>query len=287
MSDKDASNGETAAEAPAGATGGDAPAGSAQPLPLFYKAPRPIHAGRHARFGVRKSADMGFAAETNIIPVGLGEFATAAKFYPIVFGAEAPHMPVIICGMRNGQNAFVTDRKDWAEHCYVPAYVRRYPFIFMEMNEPNQMILCVDEESGLVSEGGDLPFFDADGKQTETIDQALQFCRMYHQQHQATQKFVEALTEHGLLTENKTEIRVGDNRRIELKGYLIVDVAKFDALDAEIFLDWRKRGWLAPIYFHMQSGTSWPYLVQQSIARARERAGDGDRTGAPAKKADD
>lgn len=245
-------------------------------MPLFYTAPQPINAQRHARYGVRETADLSFAADANVVPIGVSEFPAAAKFYPIVFAAEPPHMPVAITGMRRGENAFITRNKLWAENCYVPAYVRRYPFIFMETPREGQLLLCVDEGSDLVSEGGELPLFDDDGKQTETVTKALEFCRHYHQMHQATQQFVAALVERDLLTENRTEIRVGEQRRIELKGYLIVDREKFGALDAETFLDWHKRGWLPAVYYHMQSGTNWPHLLNQALARARENGKVGD-----------
>ncbi|MEK9660913.1 MAG: SapC family protein, partial [Alphaproteobacteria bacterium] len=121
--------GEQAGATPAGDVG-QAP--DAPIMPLFYTAPQPINAQRHAKYGVSETADLSFAEDANVVPFGVNEFAAAAKFYPIVFAAEAPHMPVAICGMRSGENAFVTSRKLWAENCYVRAYVRRYPFMFME-----------------------------------------------------------------------------------------------------------------------------------------------------------
>lgn len=251
----------------------DAPvAGGAPTMPLFYKAPQPVNARRHAKLGVRRDADLGFAATTNVLPIGLGEFAVAARHYPLVFAAEAPHMPVAICGLRNGENVFVTAGRQWVPDAYVPAYVRRYPFVFMEAQDGKQMILCVDEDSGLVSEGGDLPLFDADGKRTEVVERAVEFCRMYHQQHQATRQFVEALAGQGLLTDNTTEIRLPENRKIELKGYMIVDRAKFDALDDAVFLDWRKRGWLAAIYYNLQSGSNWGTVMRHVVERGQEKA---------------
>lgn len=247
-------------------------AAGATAMPLFYKAPQPVNATRHAKYGVREKADLGFAEGTNILPLSIGEFAAAAKFYPVVFSAESPHMPVAICGLRNGENVFVTASKVWVQNAYIPAYVRRYPFIFMETPDHKQMVLCLDEDSGLVSEGGELALFDDDGKQTAIVDKALEFCRMYHQQHEVTRQFVAALSEHDLLEDNSTEIRLGEDRKIELKGYKIVDRAKFDALDDAVILDWRKRGWLSAIYYHLQSGSNWPNLMQHAIARTQEKA---------------
>ncbi len=69
------------------------------------------------------------------------EFAVAARHYPIVFSNSAPHLPVTVCGLQTGSNAFVGNDNRWTQGCYVPAYVRRYPFILMENAEAKQFIL--------------------------------------------------------------------------------------------------------------------------------------------------
>ncbi len=128
---------------------------------------------------------------------------------PLVFSNSAPFLPVAITGLRTGTNAFLdADGKRWARGCYVPAYVRRYPFILMENTEQQQFILCVDEESGFLGEDGERRLFDDDAKPTEITNQALEFCRAYHAQFEATQNFVEELSERDLLTDNSTEIRL-------------------------------------------------------------------------------
>jgi hypothetical protein len=245
-----------------------------QTLPLFYRGPRPVDASRHAKYGVVGQADLSFARTTNVIPLNIGEMATASKCYPIVFAAEPPHMPVVICGVQDGVNVFVTAGNRWAQNAYVPAYVRRYPFIFMESQDREQLILSIDESSDLVSEGGDQPLFDADGKQTEIVNRALEFCKAFHQQNRATREFVAALAEHELLTDNTTEIRLSENRRIELTGYKIIDARKLDELDDKVFLEFRKHGWLPAIYHQQQSGSNWPNILWNAAARNAEQAAD-------------
>lgn len=256
-----------------------------QAMPLFYRGPHPVSSTRHAKHGILGKADLSFARGTNVIPLNIGETAAAAKFYPIIFSAEPPHLPVLICGLQQGENVFVTDSNRWAQNTYVPAYVRRYPFIFMESPDHEQLVLSIDETSNLVSEGGDQPLFGDDGKQTEIVERALDFCRAFHQQHRVTREFAAALAEKDLLVDNTTEFRLGENRRIELTGYKIIDSKKFDSLEDELILDWRKRGWLPAVYYHMQSLSNWPNLFHQAAARAAERGEAGDTTGDTADEA--
>ena len=209
-------------------------------------------------------ANLRFAASSNSIPINAAEFAIASKFYPIVFSAQAPHLPVVISGLRSGENAFVTAEFRWVQGIYVPAYVRRYPFIFMENPERKQFILCVDEGSGLLSDG--------EGKATDLTNRALDFCRGFHAQHETTRQFVNSLTEHDLLTDNSTEIRLSEGRRVEMQGYMIIDRERFEALADDVFLEWRRAGWLPLIYSHMISGSNWPAILQQTARRANAEA---------------
>jgi len=245
----------------------DAPAAK---FPLFYKSPRPVEAGRHANVGLRSDVNVGFAANANAISLNIVEFAVAARHYPIVFSNTAPFLPVAITGLRTGVNAFIDAAgTGWAKACYVPAYVRRYPFILMENAAQEQFILCVDEESGFVEEGADRPLF-ADGKPTDVTNQALDFCRAYHGQYEATQRFVAELAERDLLTDNSTEIRLADDRKIQMQGYKVIDREKFEALDDSVFLEWRRKNWLPVAYAHMVSLSNWPAVLQRAADSAAE-----------------
>ncbi|MBO6783769.1 MAG: SapC family protein [Alphaproteobacteria bacterium] len=255
---------------------GTAAEAEAPRFPLFYKAPRPIEAGRHSSIGMKDEIDVGFAANANAIPLNVVEFAIAARHYPVVFSNTEPFLPVAITGLRTGVNAFVDpEGKNWARGAYVPAYVRRYPFILMENAEQQQFILCVDEDSGFLEEGGARPLFDGDGKPTEVTNQAMEFCRAYHAQYEATQKFVSELNERGLLTDNSTEIRLADDRKIQMQGYKVIDREKFEALSDEVFLDWRRKNWLPIAYAHMVSLSNWPAVLQ----RAADKAAEGQDAG--------
>ena len=245
-------------------------ASEAPQFPLFYKAPRPVEATRHAKSGLVENMDVGFAADANAIPVNIVEFAVAARHYPIVFSTAEPSLPVVVSGLRTGTNAFIGIDNTWARGFYIPAYVRRYPFILMENAEKEQFILCVDEESVALTDGGERQLFNDDGKPSELTDRALEFCRAYHGQYEATRQFVAALHEHDLLTENSTEIRLTDDRKIQMQGYKVIDREKFDKLPDDVFLEWRKKNWLPVVYSHLVSLSNWPSVLQRAADRAME-----------------
>ena len=95
-------------------------------------------------------------------------------------------------GLRGQQNLFVESDGQWREGSYVPAYVRRYPFIFLENEARSEWTLCVDEAAPQLVEGRENPLFDDDGKPTALTRSALEFCRDYQAQHVAAGDFTGA-----------------------------------------------------------------------------------------------
>jgi len=180
----------------------------------------------------------------------------------------------MITGLRSGTNAFIdAEGKRWARGCYVPAYVRRYPFILMENAEQKQFILCGDEDSGFLTEDSERRLFEDDGNPSEVTNQALEFCRAYHAQYEATQRFAAELNERDLLADNSTEIRLADDRKIQMQGYKVIDREKFEKLADDVFLDWRAKNWLPIAYAHMTSLSNWPAVLQRASERDAEVQG--------------
>lgn len=265
MTDSDTSETTDPLGEPAASESGDASG-----LPLFYAEPRPLTAGRHGKLGIADGANYGFAGKCNAIPLNAQEFVQASRDYPVVFAEAPPHLPMAICGLRDDVNLFVDAAGDWAADVYVPAYVRRFPFIFLERPDVEELVLCVEEGAGVLSETTERPLFDADGTASAFTDRAVEFCRTFHQQHRATRRFAEALAERGLLRENTTELQLPEGRSLNIKGFRTVDPQAFDALPDDVFLDWRRRGWLAPIYPHLASVGNWASLVRRAARRQAE-----------------
>ena len=140
------------------------------------------------------------------MPLVATELPTACRHFPIVFTDGDQPTPVAVLGVRGQENLFVDAQGQWRAGAYIPAYVRRYPFIFMENEDRSQFTLCVDEKAASVVEGRDNPFFDEAGEPTDLARSALEFCRDYQNQHAYTMEFARALAEADLLVENRADI---------------------------------------------------------------------------------
>lgn len=235
-------------------------AGEAANLPLFYKSPVPLDAKKHAGVGLKKNFGFAFTEKVNAVPVNLIELPQICHFYPIAFSPDGHATPVAILGLRDNENLFVRPGGIWEEGTYIPAYIRRYPFIFSEMPDGEQLTLCVDSNEALLEKGSDQPFFNQDGQPADLSKNALEFCKSYHAAAQQTLEFSKALAESGLLVEREAQINVAGNQRINFSGFKIIDEQKLSEMDNANFLAWREKGWLPFIYAHLFSGAQWQRL---------------------------
>src|SRR4051812_2809495 len=111
---------------------------------LFYSQPEPLSPETHGKAGV-KSMDgpFGFAKVGHAIPLTVGEFPPAALTGPIIFVGDEK-MPIAVMGLSAVENMFLRPDGLFEAGCYVPAYIRRYPFVFANDDKAQQMVLCVD-----------------------------------------------------------------------------------------------------------------------------------------------
>lgn len=241
-------------------------------LPLFYKKPTPLDAKAHAKLGLKKNFGFGFTKGINAVPVNLIEMPQICHFYPIAFSPDGNATPVAILGLRDNENLFLKNDNTWEQDTYIPAYIRRYPFIFSEMPDNEQLTLCVDLDESIVSDKADQPFFNAEGKPTDLSNNALEFCKSYHAAAQQTIGFSKALAEAGILVDREAQINVGGDKRINFSGFMIVDEKKLAELPDEKFLEFRKNGWLPFLYAHLFSGSQWQRLTRLLNGRLEKEA---------------
>jgi hypothetical protein len=231
-------------------------------MPLFYSNPVPLDAKKHATLGLKKNFGLGFTQTINAVPINMIEMPQICHHYPIAFSPDANATPVALVGLRDNENLFVDAKGNWQADSYIPAYIRRYPFIFSELPNSDQLTLCIDMQDNVVEENGEQRFFDAEGKGSPLANNALEFCKSYHAAAQQTLEFSKQLADSGLLVDRRAEISVVGNRRISFSGFRIIDEQKLAEMDEKTFLDWRKKGYLPFLYAHLFSGAQWQQLTR-------------------------
>lgn len=240
---------------------------------LFYKQPEPLAKELHGKLGVKRmDGPFAFAKEGHAVPLTVGEFPLAAVTGPIIFVGDEK-LPIAVMGLNAGENMFVRDDGTFEPGAYIPAYVRRYPFVFANDSSANQMVLCVDRQAEFIVEGGDLPFFDDKGEPSDYAKNCIEFCNNFEVERQRTMSFVQLLKDLDLFetkTANFTPTNPDGTRGEPQKiaEYFGVSEEKLNKLPAEKMVELRDNGALGQIYAHLLSLVGWDRLVAIAMARA-------------------
>ena len=111
---------------------------------LFYTNPEPLSREQHGKLGVvRMDKPFKFAAQGHVVPLTVAEFPLACISYPIIFAGDQ-RQPLAVMGLSPGQNLFVESDGGFQIGSYVPAYIRRFPFVLANDEAQQRMIVCIE-----------------------------------------------------------------------------------------------------------------------------------------------
>ena len=231
---------------------------------LIYETAVPVSAARHRDASVEVGADYAFARNVNSVPLMAVEFPHAAAEYAVVFaGAQDAVMPAVILGMRGNENLYLAHGK-WSAK-YIPAFVRRYPFVFSTADDGKTFMLCVDEAfPGFNREGRGQRLFDG-GKPTPYVNNVLKFLQEYQAQFMRTRAFCKKVRELELLEPMQAQISMGSGERLSLGGFWAVNRAKVKALPGDKLAELAKTDELELLYLHVQSMRNFDVLRDRLV----------------------
>ena len=240
---------------------------------LFYVSPEPLSKEAHAGMGLKSLENpYAFTARTHLVPLTVTEFGPAALCYPIIFiGPEKT--PVAVMGVNADENLFVDEKGAYAADAYLPAYIRRYPFVLANDAAAQRMVVCIDTKAPMIGENPDAPFFE-NGEPSAYTKGAIDFCNNFEQEAQRTQSFVALLKELDLFEEKTATYTppLGNGQPGEpqtIAQYQGVSEAKLNALSAEKLKELQTNGALSQIYAHLISLFGWDRLIVKAMLRPR------------------
>ncbi len=241
--------------------------------PLFYQSLVPLHRDRHRDWKLAQGEGRhGFAAGSHVIPAVVDEFGAALAHLPIVFAPSEPRpTTVFLVGVRPAQNLFVDADGRWTGG-YIPAFVRRYPFMRGEV-EGGSAVTCIDERSALLSTDDGEALFDAQGQESPLLRTTMELVESYYQAAQRTERFLDMVQELQLLRNVTIETQMGPGSSALIHGFMTIDEDKLGAIDATDFLRLRDAGFLPAIYAHLYSLRAVDTL-RRAVADAAEAAQD-------------
>jgi hypothetical protein len=247
-----------------------------QNMPLFYNAVEPVNVTQHGKMKVRKMLKMGQVAKTHAIPVTVDEFTLAQRHYPIVFSIGEKPIPIALMGLNEGVNVYLDDDgRPLDASLYIPAYIRRYPFLLARVRpDSDELSLCFDPSADAVGDfkGEGEALFDGDQPSPAT-KAILEFCEQFEAAGQRTAAFMDDLEKSGLLMDGEVAIQPeGYEQPFVYRGFRMVDEEKLRELRGDELRKMNQNGMLPLIYAHLFSLSEMRHVFGRQMEQGKAPA---------------
>ena len=243
-------------------------------LPLLYRELVPISQQEHATWRYKSNDSGKFLSTEHAVPVTVEEFAIVQRFYPIIFSSGDQPVPLALMGLNEGVNTFIDDEGKMIQEAYVPAYVRRYPFLLAKLRpDTDELSLCVDPTSGAIGayDEGDM-IFDGD-QPSEATKGILAFCEQFEQAGQRTGAFMEELKALDILMEGEVSIQTDEQTPpFVYRGFQMVNEEKLRDLRGDQLRKMSQSGMLPLIHAHLFSLAIMREIFGRQVAQGKAPA---------------
>lgn len=227
-----------------------------QQLPLFYNGLEPLSSELHADYKIRPAESAPFLATQHAIPVTIDEFALVQRHLPIVFSAGDDSVPIALMGLNEGVNVFVDEEGKLVDNTfYVPAYIRRYPYLLARLRpDAQELSLCFDPTSDTIGQFDEgQPLFE-NGQPSEVTKNILAFNEQFEQAGARTAQFMNELRETELLMDGEVSIQHdGYDQPFVYRGFQMINEEKLQDLRGDQLRKMTKSGMLPLLYAHLFS----------------------------------
>jgi SapC protein len=224
-------------------------------LPIFYGGLQPLSSSVHSGYRTRSADSAPFLVNSHAVPITVDEFVAVQRFYPIVFSVGENAVPLALMGLNEGVNVYVDGEGKLLNELYLPAYVRRYPFMLARLApDAQELSLCFDPTSGLVGEFAEGQALFDDGKPSEATNAILKFCEEFELSAQRTVSFMQDLKATGLLMDGEVSIQpAGAEQPFLYRGFQMVNEEKLRELPADELKRLHQNGMLPLMLAHLFS----------------------------------
>ncbi|GJE41348.1 SapC family protein [Methylobacterium soli] len=236
----------------------------------------PVSRSRHADLRWRRFTSYQFAAATALVPLAAAEITQAALSLPLAFvHRDGRWSLAAVLGLLPGQNLFVDASGSWLAR-YIPAGLRGYPFL-IGTQASGEHTLCIEEASGLVTEGPDGDsFFDEAGALSPLVTEVANFLSDTARSEATLVQACGLLQSAGVIEPWPITIQGSDGSQ-QVTGLNRINEAALNGLDDAAFSPLRRTGAVGVAYAQLLSVANLGQLGQLAQARAQAEAAERAR----------
>jgi hypothetical protein len=234
-------------------------------LPLFYKKVVPLTKNMHQKLYITPIKNYNHTRDTNSLYIAVFEFLQASREYPIVFGtgSDKSIYPLVILGLKNNENLYVGKKGEWLAK-YIPAYVRRYPFILATDNKiSDKYAVCIDEDyPGLNEKEKGIRLYGEDGSESPLLKQSINFLKEYQRMIQQTDIFCNKINRLNLLEPMHVTMEKAGKKQT-LGGFMCINRKQLKDLSPDELVTMVRNDYLEMIYAHLHSLANIDNLINR------------------------
>lgn len=241
-------------------------------LPLFYQDPVVLNKTTHENWCIEQKEGYSFAREAHAIRVNLEEFSPASVHYPILFAKDNDTwFSFALTGLRTSQNLFVDENGQWEERTYIPAYVRRYPFIPAQTDSNSETLLvCLDQAYPGVNQEGRGQALFKDQEMTDYAKHVTAFLEAYERQAKLTSAYIAELSALDLFKQVDANLTLPGEAgtKLTVQGFYVVDREKLNELSDDVLARLVRNAAIDQIVIHLQSLQAFHGLMARAAGQA-------------------
>ncbi len=194
--------------------------------------------------------------KTISVPLAIGEFYEACKDYPILFSKdqEGNWVALALLGYNN-KNVYLDEKNRFKMGKYIPAFLRRYPFVLVQNDAKDNFSLGIEEQAlePLNATNQQRALFKEDKTPSDLAKNTLDFLVRFHGELQASNAFIKELDTWQLLVEKSANITDEKGQTHTLNGFFTINEEKMNHLGEAKKLDIFKKGAIPLITAHLIS----------------------------------
>lgn len=207
---------------------------------------------KHKEIKINPLENLVFAKSNSFIPIVANEISLVGSSFPVVFtsGENTSLVSLVSLG---GDSLAINEDGKWLTS-YVPSFLRKYPFSMAATKEnPEQKVILIDEDSSLFSKSKGKKLFKKDGEQSDTLTHAVNFLTTHENQSIITSNIAKIISDSGILEDREISIGEGEEKKVLVNGFKVVDREKLNLLSDDVLADWVRRGIISMIDAHLKS----------------------------------
>lgn len=207
------------------------------------------------------------------LPLSFTEFSAACRDYPIAFvsgDAGGSFVPMVVVGLENQQNLFVTPTGAWDVAVYLPAYVRRYPFcmtrVTVDGREQAERVACVEKRA--ISDKGDA-LYDQNGLPLPLWEERQKLLFEYEADLLRGEEMCKTVAQLGLFEQFTMQAVPDGGQPLTMTGMHRISEQKLAELAADKLKELAQNGILARLYAHLISLNNFGRLLDRRVAAVK------------------